>query len=43
MKEQEEWDDDYYSPTDWDRNPEESDTDYQERIEDQESYLEYFS
>lgn len=36
-------DDDYYSPTDWDQQPDESDTDYEERMDDQESYLEYNS
>lgn len=36
-------DDDYYSPTSWDRDPEESDEDYRDRMEDQESLLEYFS
>lgn len=36
-------DEDYgYSPTSWDRHPDESDQDYQERVEDQESYLEHF-
>lgn len=34
--------DDDYSPTSWDQNPEESDQDYQDRMEDQESYLEHF-
>lgn len=27
-------DDDYYSPTDWERDPTESDTDYEERTQD---------
>lgn len=36
-------DDDYYSPTDWEQQPDESDTDYEERMEDQDSYLEYNS
>lgn len=33
--------DDYYSPTDWDQQPDESDADYEERSEDLESYYEY--
>lgn len=32
-------DDDYYSPTDWDRDYGESDEDYQERMEDLEDYM----
>ena len=40
---EEEYDDDYYSPTDWDRDPYESDEDYDERTQDLEDYLEYFS
>lgn len=32
-------DQDYYSPTDCEREPGESDEDYQERIEDLESYF----
>lgn len=35
-------DDDYYSPTDWDREPNESDEDYEERMENLEDYLESF-
>lgn len=34
---------DYYSPTSWDRDPFESDDDYQERIQDQEDLLDYFN
>ena len=33
---------DYYSPTDWEREPRESDEDYKERIQDLEDYLESF-
>ena len=33
--------DDYYSPTDWDQQPDESDADYEERSDDLESYNEY--
>lgn len=33
--------DDYYSPTDWDQQPDESDADYEERSDDLESYYEY--
>lgn len=33
---------DYYSPTDWDREPNESDEDYAERVQDLEDYLESF-
>ena len=40
---EEEYDDDYYSPTDWDHDPDESDEDYDERTQDLEDYLEYFS
>lgn len=36
-------DDDYYSPTDWDQDPTESDTDYEERTEDLNDWLEYNS
>lgn len=32
---------DYYSPTSWDRNPYETDEDYEERMQDQEDYLDY--
>ena len=35
-------DKDYYSPTDWEREPGESDEDYKERIEDLESYMESY-
>ena len=34
--------DDDYSRTSWDQDPEESDQDYNDRMEDQESYLEHF-
>lgn len=34
-------DDDYYSPTDWEREPDESDEDYRERMEDLNDLLEY--
>ncbi len=33
---------DYYSPTDWEREPGESDEDYEERIQDLEDFLESF-
>lgn len=33
-------DDDYYSPTDWERDPTESDTDYEERTQDLTDWLE---
>lgn len=36
-------DDDYYSPTDWDQDPSESDTDYEERYDDLNDWLEYNS
>lgn len=36
-------DDDYYSPTAWDQDPTESDTDYEERTEDLNDWLEYNS
>lgn len=32
-------DEDYYSPTDWDREAGESEEDYEERIQDLEDYL----
>lgn len=34
---------DPYSPTSWDKDPYESDEDYQDRIQDQEDWLEYNS
>lgn len=34
--------DDFYSPTSWDKDPYETDEDYQERIQDQEDLLEYY-
>lgn len=36
-------DDDYYSPTDWDREPEESDQDYEDRVTDLQDWLEHNS
>lgn len=39
----EEDDEDYYSPTDWDKGPFESDEDYEDRIQDQEDYLDSFN
>lgn len=36
-------DDDYYSPTSWEREPGESDEDYNDRMEDQDSLMDYFS
>lgn len=46
MKDYQNFDDqeygDYYSPTDWDREPGESDEDYEERVQDLEDYLESF-
>ena len=35
-------DDEPFSPTSWERDPYESDEDYEERIQDQEDYLESF-
>lgn len=32
---------DYYSPTSWNRDPDESDEDYKERMENQEDYIDY--
>lgn len=37
-----EYEDDGYSPTSWERAPYESEEDYRDRMEDQESYLDYF-
>jgi len=34
--------DDQFSPTSWERDPFESDEDYEERMQDQEDYLESF-
>lgn len=34
--------DDYYSPTDWEREYGESDEDYAERLQDLEDWMEYF-
>ncbi|MDO4801336.1 MAG: hypothetical protein Q4A15_04150 [Prevotellaceae bacterium] len=42
-QDEEEYDDDYYSPTSWDRDQDESDEDYDERTQDLEDYLEYYS
>lgn len=36
-------DEEDYSPTSWDRQSDESDEDYQERTDDQESYLDYLN
>lgn len=33
---------DYYSPTSWDREPDETDEEYQDRMQDQEDFLEHF-
>lgn len=33
--------DDYYSPTDWEQDPTESDADYEERTEDLNDWLDY--
>ena len=33
---------DYYSPTSWERDPDETDEEYQDRMQDQEDFLEYF-
>lgn len=38
----EEENDDYYSPTDWEREYNESDEDYEERIQDLEDFMESF-
>lgn len=38
-----ELDEDYYSPTDWEKDPFETDEEYEERIQDQEDLLEYFN
>lgn len=38
----EEYEDDFYSPTSWDRLPGETDEQYADRIQDQEDYLESF-
>lgn len=34
--------DDYYSPTSWERDPEETDQDYADRMEEQQDWLESF-
>ena len=34
--------DDYYSPTDWEREPGESDEDYADRLQDLEDYMDSF-
>ena len=34
---------DYYSPTSWDKDPFETQEEYEERIQDQEDLLDYFS
>lgn len=33
------FEEDYFSPTSWDRNPDETDEDYEERMEDQEGFF----
>lgn len=40
--EEDEDEDDFYSPTSWDRHPWETDEQYTDRIQDQEDYLESF-
>lgn len=35
-------DEDYYSPTSWERHPGESEEDYNDRIEDQEDFMDYY-
>lgn len=42
-EEEDDCDNDFYSPTSWDREPGESDEDYNDRMEDQDSLLDYFS
>ncbi|MDY5968124.1 MAG: hypothetical protein SPJ08_03880 [Sphaerochaetaceae bacterium] len=42
FEEPEEDEEDYYSPTSWDRDPDETDEEYQDRMQDQEDLLEYF-
>ena len=37
-----ELDEDFCSPTSWDKDPFETDEEYEERIQDQEDLLEYF-
>ena len=32
-----------YSPTAWERDPFESDEDYEERVQDQEDYVDYYN
>ena len=41
--ESEDEEEDYYSPTDWDREPDERDEDYAERIQDLEDFLDYYN
>lgn len=41
-EEENELDDDFYSPTSWDKDPFETDEEYEERIQDQEDLLEYY-
>lgn len=40
-----EWDDEEesYSPTSWERDPEESDDDYEDRVQDQEDLVDYWN
>ena len=37
------YEDDPYSPTSWDRHGDETDEDYEDRIQDQEDFLDYFN
>ena len=39
---EEEEEEDFFSPTSWEKDPYESDEEYIERIQDQEDWLEYF-
>lgn len=42
-EEENELDEDFYSPTSWDKDPFETDEEYEERIQNQEDLLEYFN
>lgn len=42
FEEPEEDEEEFYSPTSWDRDPDETDEEYQDRMQDQEDLLEYF-
>ncbi|MGM9833369.1 MAG: hypothetical protein ACI31A_06755 [Candidatus Limisoma sp.] len=35
--------DDNYSPTSWERDPDESDEDYEDRMQDQEDLMDYYN